>query len=157
MRWPERGIASASQSLTWLFLWIELAIIPHLKEESLRSLLIKFFLNSFLIIAIFKHIFELLRGLPYSTHILVCHSVISWWNPDFHTPIKRGYPELSFDPISLNISGEITKKKSNGPFKFCVPRTLYLFFLCVDMLEKWSGEYSFLCTIVQPYSDTYSM
>ena len=98
------------------------AIKPHLKEESLRSLLIKIFLILFLIIAIFKHIFELLRGLPNSTHILVCHSVISWWNPDFHTPIKRGYPELSFDPISLNISGVITKKKSNGPFKFRVPR-----------------------------------
>ena len=117
MRWPERGVVSASQSITWLFLCVGLAIISHLKEKSLRSLLIKIFLNLFLIMAIFKHIFEVLQGLPNSTHILVCHSVISWWNPDFHTPIERGHPELSYDLNSFNVSGVLTKKKSKGPFK----------------------------------------
>ena len=50
--------ASASQSVTWLFLGVGQAILPHLKEESLGYLQIKMFLNFHLQIAIFKPISE---------------------------------------------------------------------------------------------------
>ena len=45
-------------SVTWPFLGIELATIPHLKEGCLGYLLIKKVWNFFKQIAIFKHIFE---------------------------------------------------------------------------------------------------
>ena len=71
-------------------------------------MLIKIFLIFIPIIDIFKHIFELLGGLPKCPHILVCHSVTSWWNPDYHTPNERRYPELSYDSNSLNVTGVIS-------------------------------------------------
>ena len=89
------------------FLGVEQAIIPHVKEEILGYLLFKKILNFHLVTAIFKYIFELLWGLQNVLHILGCHSVTSWRNPDYHTPISRGYPELSYGPNSLDISSVI--------------------------------------------------
>ena len=39
-------------------------------------------------IAIFKHVFESCRHWPNLLHILVCHSVTSRWNLDYHTPMS---------------------------------------------------------------------
>ena len=109
--------ALASLPVTLLFLSVGQALIPRVKEESLTYLLIKFFLKFFMIIAIFKHIFELRWGLQNALHILVCHSVTPWWNPDYHTPISRGYPEVSYGPNSLNISGVIRELELGETFR----------------------------------------
>ena len=93
-----------------------------MKEEILGYLLIKKILNFLLVIAVFKHIFELLWGLQNVIHILVCQSVTSWWNPDYHTSISRGYPELSYDPNSLNISGVIRELALEETFHWILPR-----------------------------------
>ena len=70
----------------------------------------KFFLNFFLIIAIFKHIFELLWGLPNGIHILISHSVTSCRISGYHTPISRGYLGLSYEPNCLIIPGLVRLK-----------------------------------------------
>ena len=78
-----------------------------------------------MIIAIFKHIFELRWGLQNALHILVCHSVTSWWNPYYHTPISRGYPDVSYGPNSLNISGVIRELELGETFRWIPPRTCH--------------------------------
>ena len=65
-------------------------------------------------------------GLQNVLHILVFHSVTSRWNPDYHTPISRGYPELSYGPNSLNISGvirELEELEHDETFHWILPRT----------------------------------
>ena len=93
-------------------------------------------------IAIFKHIFELLWGLPNCTHILVCHSVTSWWNPDYHTPNKRRYSELSYDPNSLNMPGVISHF-------FLTCNCLYN--ICLVTVHRWrslsSSGFSPICDL----------
>ena len=91
--------------------------------EILGYLLIKKILNLLSVIAIFKHIFELLWGLPNVTHILGCQPVTSRGRASYHTPYERGYPELSYGPNSLNISGVIRELQVGETFKFPVPRT----------------------------------
>ena len=51
-----------SLPVTYLFLRVGQAIIPHLKEVNLSYLLMKFVLNFFIQIANFKHIFESCRA-----------------------------------------------------------------------------------------------
>ena len=94
-----------------------------MKEEILGYLLIKKILIFQLVIAIFKHIFELLWALRNVLHILVCHSGNSWWNPDYHTPISRGYPELSYGSNSLNICCVIRELELEETFRWISPRT----------------------------------
>ena len=93
-----------------------------MNEEILDYLLIKKILNFLSVIAIFKHIFELLWGLPNVPHILGCQSVTSRRRASYHTPYERGYPELSYGPNSLNISGVIRELQLGETFKFTVPR-----------------------------------
>ena len=85
-------------------------------------MLIKIFLNFFILIAIFRHIFELLWGLPNVPHTLGCQSVTSWRRASYHTPYESGYPELSYGSNSLNISGVIRELQVGETFKFPVPR-----------------------------------
>ena len=65
------------------------------------------FLNFFLQIAIFKHIFESRRAWPKLPYILVCHSVTSCRISGNYTPIGRGYTGLSYNCNSLNLYSEI--------------------------------------------------
>ena len=118
VRLPESGSAKTFWTVTWPFLGVEQAIIPHVKEE---ILLIKKNLNFHLVTAIFKYIFELLWGLQTVLHILGCHSVTSWRNPDYHSPIWRGYPELSYGPNSLNISSVIRELEFEETFRWISP------------------------------------
>ena len=92
-----------------------------MKEEILGYLLIKKILNFHLVTAIFKYIFELLWGLQNVLHILGCHSVTWWRNPHYHTPISRGYPELSYGPNSLNISCVIRELELEETFRWISP------------------------------------
>ena len=70
-------------------------------------MLIKIFLNFFIVIPIFKHIFELLWGLPNGTHILLCQPVTSIQISGYHTLTRRGYPGLSYNPKYLKISCQV--------------------------------------------------
>ena len=92
--------------------------------EILGYLLIKKILNLLSVIAIFKHIFELLWGLPNVTHILGCQPVTSRGRASYHTPYERGYPELSYCPNSLNISGVIKELQLRETFISPVPLTM---------------------------------
>ena len=83
-------------------------------------MLIKFCLNFFILIAIFRHIFELLWGLPNVPHTLGYQSATSWRRASYHTPYESGYPELSYVPNSLNISGVIRELQLRETFKFPV-------------------------------------
>ena len=85
-------------------------------------MLIQKTLNFFMQTDIFKHIFELLLGLPNVPHILGCQSVTSRGRASYHTPNERGYPELSYGPNSFNISGVIRELQLGETFKFPVPR-----------------------------------
>ena len=77
----------------------------------------------FIQMAIFKHIFELLWGLPNCTHNWVCHSVTSSQISDYHTPIWRGYPELSYEPKCLKISFQIRELELGETYMWEIPRT----------------------------------
>ena len=90
--------------------------------EILGYLLIKKILNLLSVIAIFKHIFELLWGLPNVTHILGCQAVTSRGRASYHTPCERGNPELSYGPNSLNISGIIRELELEETFYWILPR-----------------------------------
>ena len=68
-------------------------------------------------IDIFKHIFELLWGLPNCTHILVCHSVTSIQISGYHIPTRRGYTGLSYDPKCLKISCQIRELELDYVFE----------------------------------------
>ena len=86
-------------------------------------MLTKRILNFYLEIAIFKHVFESCRHWPNLLHILVCYSVTSRWNLDYHTPMSRGHPGLSYGPNSLNISGVIRELELGETFGWKRPRS----------------------------------
>ena len=93
-----------------------------MNEEILGYLLIKKILNFLSVIAIFKHIFELLWGLPNVFHTLSCQSVTAWKRASYHIPYERGYPELSYGRNSLNISGVIKELELVETFRWDNPR-----------------------------------
>ena len=134
MRWPGSRIDRPFWTVTWPLLGVELAIIPHLKEECLSSLLIKKILNFCLEIAIFKHVFELCRRWPILLYILVCHSVTSHWISGYYNPIWRGYIGLSYDPNCFNIWPVVLAQKRNYVSKKEAPRIFCQSTLILDLL-----------------------
>ena len=122
MSWPESRNARTFWTVTWPLLWVEWAIIPHVKEESLSYLLIKKILNFCLEIANFKHVFESCRPWRNLIYILVCHSVNSYWISGYYNPIWRGYLGLSYDPNCFNIRPAVLAQKLNYMSKKEAPR-----------------------------------
>ena len=99
--------------------------------------------------AIFKHIFELLWGLPNCTHNWVCHSVTSSQISDYHTPIWRGYPGLSYEPKCLKISFQIRELELGETYMWEIPRNriaLYNMYLTIVLnkdksLSTWESPH----------------
>ena len=83
-------------------------------------------------IATFKHVFESCRHSPSLLYILVCYSVTSLTNLDYHTPFERGYLDLLYGPNSLGISGVIRELELGETFKWSMPRTFDF-----DALVRW--------------------
>ena len=101
--------------------------------EILGNLLKKRILNLLSVIAIFGHIFELLWGLPNVFHALGSQSVTSWRRASYHISYERGYPELSYGPNSLNISGVIRELELVKIFRWDNP---CITFACVYKAPK---------------------
>ena len=127
-KWSESGSAETFWPVNWPVLGVEWAIIPHLKEEILGYLLIKENLDFFIVIATFKHIFELCWGLPNVVHILGWQSVTSWRRENYHTPYETAY---SYGPNSFNISGVIRELELGETFKWSLPHNWLELGLCI--------------------------
>ena len=104
-------------------------------------------------IDIFKHIFELLWGLPNCTHILVCHSVTSIQISGYHTPTRRGYTGLSYDPKCLKISCQIRELELDYMSMWESPRTSGVI-REQELVETFRWDKPSTCKL-QPWVKTY--
>ena len=92
-------------SLTQLLLGADKPTISHLKEEILSYQWVQnfwiFLIDGYKLsqvqISHFQHGFGMLRGLPTSLFILLCHSVTAWSISSSYVSSKRGLKYLSYD------------------------------------------------------------
>ena len=103
--------ASPIWSLTLPLLGADKPTIFHLKEEIVSYLRVQkiliFLIDRYKLCKVqithFQHVFGMLRGLPTSLFILVCHSVTPWSISSYNISCERGLKYLSYGLKFFNV------------------------------------------------------